>query len=456
MIKLKNSLSFRTVEEKKDKKILTLLCAGTYFCSYFTRVNYKTVISAIVESEKISMDSAAAVLTGLFITYGLGQLVSGWIGDKIKPVYLISGGLFLSSVMNLILPLKTDYKYMAVVWCVNGFGQALIWPPIVRTLSDYLNEDDYRHSAVKVLWGSNTAVILLYLFCPLIITVSGEWKPIFYISAAVGAAGAVAAFLILLYFEKKYSVIPQTHDSPAVQTQTQTSDISEKKRISSVGLFVPLFTLIIVIMAVQGALRDGVDSWVPSYISSSFNLGTNISILTGVILPIFSIISYIASTAVYEKLIKNEILSSAAFFGGAVVCSSVLIVLRYFTDTNEGSVVRIIRISLTILTLALFVGCMHAVNMICTCFVPEHFKSFGNVSFVSGLTNFGVYIGSASATYGFALIAEKTGWTGTVISWIALSVSGVLLCIACCIPWKKLLESAKPYEKTPELPEKKD
>ena len=440
-----NNLTFRTIEEKKDKLIITLLCAGAYFCSYITRVNYKTVISAIVESENLKMDAAAAALTGLFITYGIGQLISGWIGDRIRPKYLIAGGLILSSVMNVILPLKMNISYMTAVWCVNGFGQALIWPPIVKTLSDFLGEKDYRHSAVRVLWGANIAVILLYLVCPLIISLTDEWRYIFYISAAIGLAGAAAVYLTLTLLETKYSS-PSDPSVPSVKTDTEVSgpELQPEKRLEGgKGLFVLLFAMLILTMAVQGALRDGVDSWMPSYISSTFDLGTSVSILSGVILPIFSIISYSVSTWVFEKLIKNEMLCSAAFFGGAVVCSLILIMLRRMPSADESAAVHIIRIALSLLTIALFVGCMHAVNMICTCFVPERFKTFGNVSFVSGLTNFGTYVGSAAATYGFALITEKSGWTGTVISWTALSVAGVLFCAAGFFPWKKFLKEEK-------------
>ena len=94
---------------------------------------------------------------------------------------------------------------------------------------------------------------------------------------------------------------------------------------------------------------------------------------------------------------------------------------------------------LSVLMLASLVGCMHAVNLLTTCFVPRRFKAFGNISWVSGLTNFGSYVGSAVATYLFARITEGLGWTSTVITWIILSAAGTALCLANLIPWKKLL-----------------
>ncbi|MBR6426824.1 MAG: MFS transporter [Clostridia bacterium] len=446
--KQKNTIRFRHIESGKDKILITLLFSWTYFCSYTTRHNYKTVISAIVESENMKMDMAAAALTGLFITYAIGQLVSGWLGDRIEPKFLISGGLALSSAMNILLPLNTNVTYMTVIWCVNGFGQALIWPPIVKTMTNFLGERDYRSSVVKVLWGGNSAVVLLYLVSPLVISLTGGWKPVFYLSSAVGFAGSATAFAAITAFERKYALTENDPDGSraADRSDRDTDGVSPKKRLRYGRTFIVCFALIIAIIAVHGALRDGVDAWTPSYISSVSGLGTDISILTGVVLPIFAIISSWLSSIVFEKLHRKEMLCCGMFFALSLVCSAVLLALRSAGNGTQS----VPAVVITVLSLALIVGFMHAVGLICTCFVPGRFSAFGNISMIAGLVNFGSYAGSAAATYGFALVTEKTGWTGTVISWISLSVSGVLLCVACSVPWKKLLESAKTDGKTPQ------
>lgn len=47
------------LSERRHVFLLTWLCAGVYFTSYLTRINYKAVISAIVESEGIAKQSAS-------------------------------------------------------------------------------------------------------------------------------------------------------------------------------------------------------------------------------------------------------------------------------------------------------------------------------------------------------------------------------------------------------------
>ena len=72
------------------------LCAAVYFCSYLTRQNYATVLVEIIESEGVSKAAASAAITGMFITYGLGQIISGYLGDRLNSCHLIAAGLCCS------------------------------------------------------------------------------------------------------------------------------------------------------------------------------------------------------------------------------------------------------------------------------------------------------------------------------------------------------------------------
>lgn len=80
-------------KRRAEARRLTLLCAAVYFCSYLTRLDYGAVMVEMVRAEGFSRVDASAALTGLFITYGFGQLISGYLGDRVKPQLLIFFGL---------------------------------------------------------------------------------------------------------------------------------------------------------------------------------------------------------------------------------------------------------------------------------------------------------------------------------------------------------------------------
>ena len=89
---------------RRNIRLLILLSAAVYFSSYLTRLNYSAVLVEMIASEHYTRSAASAALTGLFITYGAGQLLSGYLGDRTKPQLLIFAGLLVSAAMNLLIP----------------------------------------------------------------------------------------------------------------------------------------------------------------------------------------------------------------------------------------------------------------------------------------------------------------------------------------------------------------
>lgn len=86
-----------------------------YFFSYLTRYNYSVVLVDIINSEGFTKVDASAALTGMFFTYGLGQLVSGYLGDHVEPTLLISVGLLSTSILNFLIPFCPTATWMTVV-----------------------------------------------------------------------------------------------------------------------------------------------------------------------------------------------------------------------------------------------------------------------------------------------------------------------------------------------------
>ena len=145
----------------KRAKNITLMCTLVYFASYLTRINFAVMMVKICADMNALKTELAVVVTGLTIVYGVGQVISGVIGDKIKPQYMLTAGLSLASACNIAMFFCNTIPAMTVVWCINGFAQSMLWPPIVRIMSTYLADHEYSYAAVRVSWGSSIATIIL-------------------------------------------------------------------------------------------------------------------------------------------------------------------------------------------------------------------------------------------------------------------------------------------------------
>lgn len=391
---------------KREINALALLLAVTYMISYITRINFGAVVSEMTVATGFSKKMLSMSLTGSFITYGTGQILCGVLGDRISPKKMITIGLVMTVGMNCLIPVCQNPWQMLAVWCVNGFAQAFMWPPIVRMMSALLDADDYKRTVTKVSWGSSIGTILVYLLSPVAIMTVG-WKGVFFCAAGLGAV------MLVIWNLTARDIQP-----------TGQKKVAAPKGSSKV-LFTPLVLCIMLPIILQGMLRDGITTWMPTFISESFHLGNEISILTGVLLPIFSIACFQFTGWIYRKKITNPLLCASVMFGAGAVFAMLL----YFCcgTSAVGSV----------LFSAALTGAMHGVNLLLICMLPQCFEKYGNISTVSGVLNACTYIGSAISTYGIAALSEVIGWSGTIFLWFVVAAAGGVICLLCVKPWKK-------------------
>lgn len=388
-----------------------LLFAVAYMVSYLTRIQYGAIITEMEADTGLSKSLLSMALTGSFITYGAGQLVSGFLGDRISPKKLLAVGLGFTTLMNLALPLWQNPWYMLVIWCINGFAQSFMWPPLVGLMARLFTSEEYKTASVVVSAGSSVGTILIYLTAPLLISLWG-WRAVF-------VATAIAGLLFLVVWVR---LCPGNE-----RTGEDVGEVCPKSagKSSSAGVLCPLILCIMTAIVLQGMLRDGVTTWMPSFIAESYGMSNVLSIFTSAILPVFSVLCFWLAKKLYTTVFENPMVCAGVLFGSGAVAALILVLLR-----NVG-------VFPSAASMAVLTGCMHGVNLMLISMVPPYFKSTGNVSSVSGLLNSCTYVGSAISTYGIALLSERFGWGVTSMVWLAIALAGTGLCFAAVPGWKK-------------------
>ena len=401
----------KSLNPKNTKSFIVALCSIVYFVSYFSRKDFAAVMAGMISDAVIDKVDGGFIGMGLFICYGVGQLISGWLGDKIKPSYLILFGLSTTAICNLLMPIIPGGHAMIPVWAVNGFAQAMLWPPIVRILSDNLEHESFVKANLIVTSAAHVATILLYLYVPVCLEFF-DWKTVFF-SATALALVAMAIFILSLVM-----ILPSdTVKSPIKKiksTDIKGATVSYPKLIIRAGL-IPIFACIIM----MGFLRDGIESWLPTLYSEAFERDASESILVSVSLPIFSILSLMIITALYKtKLFKNEALGSFILFIAVTLLSVPMAILI----TSKAFASRII----CLIIACTICACMHGCNFLLISCLPGRFSKRGKAATTSGFCNAFVYVGAAVSMYGMAIISEKLGWRATILSWLVVGALGAL------------------------------
>ena len=406
-------------KEHNPTKIIIMLMA-IYNASYLCRYSYATVLPEMVKSTGKTKTELSVAVTCLFVCYGIGQLISGFLGDRVPPKRLILAGMTASIALNAIVPFVRETWIINIVWSVNGLAQAFIWPPVVALMAALLKSDDYARGTVWVSYGAYIGTLSLYLLSPLFIRL-WSWTGTFIFSS-------VCSLVIILLFAFSFPDVPPVRPfgrkaalTPKTVSDVQPAEIEgaasapSQKAVRFITLISPALILIMLCIIAQGFIKDGVTTWMPTYVSELFNIDSAASILTGVLLPIFAMICLKLANILNRKAIKNPLTCASALFGLGAVSALMLFIIR------SGAA------PLTVLFSVLMTGSMHGVNLMLICMLPLYFKETGRVSTASGLLNFTAYVGSSASAYALAAMSESMSWNTIflIISGIA-AIAGIV------------------------------
>ena len=409
---------------KYSHKHIVILCTFAYFASYISRKTFAVVMANMLQNNVLDRDVAGMVGTALFVFYGAGQLISGYLGDKLPPRYLMVVGLMLSSLCNFLLPSVSNQYLMIPIWAANGFAQALLWPPIVRILSDTLTHEKYVVANLIVTGGAHVSTIVLYVYAPICISFM-SWRAVFFTSSILCVLFGIV-FIIAMNMVLKAK---GKETDKSIRTKKATEENSVWSIFTKNGVL-PAFVCIIV----MGFMRDGIESWLPTLYSEVFNRDSSESILVSVALPIFAIISLIFVSAAHKgKLFNNEVRGVGILFA-----ISVLLCVPFCILINvENFVCRVV----CLLLAAVVCACMHASNFLLISCLPGRFAKTGRASTVGGFCNACTYIGAALSMYLVAVISQEFGWSATVISWIGVLLIGIFFSILAYKKYTRFLNS---------------
>ncbi len=339
--------------------------------------------------------------------------------------------------MNLLLPLLAfSITLVWILWAINGFAQAMMWPPIVRILACDLSDKDYNRSVLLISCASSLATVCLSIFSKPIINLFNSCQAVFYTSAGIG----VIVTILWFFFKSGCGHF----DSTPMPVDTQVETKKQKLNIPKLAIFPLIFIFFAVIL--QGMLRDGIEPLLPVYLTNALGVGSDDAIIVTLAPAILTFVFYYLSLWLYKRFFENEVKLGGVLFGVsaffAIILALMFIILKIDVSAINPSSVGIAEIT-PIICLTLITSTMHGVNLMLISQVPKRFKKYGNVSTFAGILNACTYIGSAIA---FPLFLSLD-WFITVIVCSGITIAGTLCCFIAVPKWQKFaLGKEEPIE----------
>lgn len=403
----------KKLTDKKQIGKLFALCFFAYFSTYLGRLNYSASLAEMVRTEGFTRGMAGLIGTGFFCTYGIGQLASGFLGDRLSGKWMVFGGLFVSGCMNGIMGCLHTTQMMTAAWCLNGMAQAFIWSPMLQVICDLLDADARTGFCLYINFSVPLGTVSSYGLSALMIGQSG-WRAAFYAPCIM----LLAMACIWLAGIRRFDTAPEKKAwgrSPAERNMPAGKE----------HIFLPSGLLFLTAaLCVQGALKDGITVWIPTYLEETHNIGSMAAILGTMIIPLCNLAGVFMASLVNRSLGRNEVLTASVFFG---TCGMALVVLLCWGRLSAALALGMLAVATTSMT---------SVNTMLISVLPARFGELGKASSVSGILNSCVYAGCAVSTYGIGALSEAMGWNKTIFLWIAGAFAALGLCLLISRRWK--------------------
>ncbi len=397
--------------KKTDRKsfCLILLTWLVYATSYLGKVNYSANIAQIVDYYNITKAEAGLVPTFFFFAYGIGQVINGVLCKRYNIKWMVGISLALSGFINLAVALTTDFSVVKWLWMANGLMLSVLWPTLIRLLSENLSQTDLGKASVIMGTTVATGTLVIYAASS-VYAVFDHFKLAFYTAAF---AAIVVSVLWLFFFQK---IVGKAGKEMPEETSRLTED---KKKTSSIQRQNTLVILCVLCFCAIGVnlIKDGLTTWVPSILKEEASVSDALSILLTLFLPIVAIFGNAFALYIHNRIPGYTTQCLVTFSVMAIIIGMIIGILPSRT-------VAAILIALVIVNLL-----ASSLNSLVTSIFPMFMRDTLDSGKVAGVLNGFCYLGSTISSYGLGAVADHLGWGAVFRCLLGACIFISLICL---------------------------
>lgn len=384
----------------------------TYASFYLGRVNLSTAMPDLRESLHLSSQDVGLLGSGFFLTYALGQLISGHLGDRISPRKLVLCGMLLSTVMNFVFGFFAVWSVMFLAWTINGLFQSTGWAPIMKVLSNWCSPEQKRkvagiYATSYVAGNALTWILTGWLVAYL------NWRTAFWIPGAL-----MGGFALVWYVAVRDTPQAAGFAMPVQATEKSEKLISTIDQRPNMLHVLRRFWPLVLAAVTGGMLLFALIIWTPTYFVDVHGLGIDSAAIISTLFPIAGTIGTLSvAWLVAGRFRRKEIGFAIVVFIG-IGCLLILF-----------SVVSSL-LWISTLLLVLVGSILYGVDTIITTILPMVLGNRQEVSTVAGIIDFAFNIGASLAGVLIGFVVDTYSWSAVFLTLaIAAGITGFFLAV---------------------------
>ncbi len=408
--------------KKSGAGLLIFLGWLMYTTSYLGKVNYSANITQIMDFYNVTKSEAGIVPTFLFFSYGIGQVVNGLMCRKYNMRWMIFTGLLVSSVVNLIIAVSTNFAIIKWLWLINGFSLSILWPTLVRLISETVSQKALSHSAVVLGTCVAGGTLIIYALSS-VFAAFDNFKLAFYVAAV---CGCLVSFVWALLYKRAVAMAKKQSEEDVKKPEENKAEekiqqTKNEKKIFMTSIYALCFCAIGV-----NLIKDGLSTWVPTILKEGYSMSDSISILLTLFLPVVAIFGNAFAIKMHKK-IPDCVTHCFVMFTAMAAFIGVII--------GSMAIKQVLLVLVGLITVSFFAS---SLNSLVTSIFPMFMRGRVNSGLFAGVLNGFCYLGSTISSYGLGVIAENFGWVS--VFWVLIGFCAVVAVIWCAYTlYKRIL-----------------
>ncbi len=379
----------------KNARIIGIITVLSYVANYFLRNMLGVLTPSILNSTSYTKEYIALLSSTYMVSYAVGHLINGMLGDVFKPRFMVLIGLLVAGISTILFPLTEQRILQIICFLVLGYCLSMLRGPLMKIITENTKPDHARIICVFFSFSSFAGPLIASFIAMLF-----KWKTAFVVAGVLTVMVGIGAYTALHFMEKR--------------------DLISVKRIQQVTLSEMLAVFKIdriwfyfAISCLSEVSGTPMTFWMPTFFNEYLSLDENTSnLIFSFIFFVSAIIPFIALTVYKLSKERDTLIIKTAFLIAAIAFLFMLIVPKgVFTMI----LLLIARIMNSLVSAILW-----------SVYVPGLGKT-GRVSSVNGIMDFMGYVTASIATSVFAFIITTFGWRGLIISWGVFALVGVIV-----------------------------
>lgn len=388
---------------KKKRTLIFSICYLAYTLIYVARLNLSIASPALLENGFVN-DVGIGVLGGVFsVVYAFGRLINGYISDKKSPAFMISFGLTVVGISNLIISLMPPLYAFVELWGANAYAQSMLWSSILKETAHIYDEQSAKKKTSYMVTSVAAGNVVGIIANKYLINNFG-FRFAFIIP---GILVLIACAAVLLTFEKHEAQTEKSKHTKHLNVKELFADKSIKRVVF------PAFF--------HGMIKDNISVWMTLFFVDMYGINLEEASWFILFIPIVGLIGRLLYPVCYKLSGYREHRVSAYALAVSAAASACMCISK-IPPIAAASFLSIIYAAVSV------------TNTSILSIFPLRFTKTDNIASVSGIMDFATYFGAGVSSFIYGFLVNKFGYIPMYASWILVSlISAVIL-----LPYTKI------------------